>query len=162
MVKVKTTAPVSTSVRVVHSKGGGPKKGPSTTSVKKAAPKRNEGTKPKKPNGTNALAEIRKYQRSTELLIKKAPFNRLVRYIARGFMPDVRFEGAAVISLMEAAESFLVKKFQKFNLYAIHRKCVTITVKDMKLDRDVDAIDGKEMSHVQPIYDDLGTKIQYD
>ncbi|MBA0871045.1 hypothetical protein Goshw_020603, partial [Gossypium schwendimanii] len=43
----------------------------------------------KKPHqyrpGTVALREIQKYQKSTELLIRKLPFQRLVREIAQDF-----------------------------------------------------------------------------
>eukprot|EP00966_Prymnesium_polylepis_P201330 4665260-Prymnesium_polylepis.1 len=113
-----------------------------------------------KPRNTNkALDEIRKYQRSTELLLKKAPFQRLVREIAQGFMPDVRFQGDAILSLMEASESFLGKKFQKYNVYAIHRKCITINDKDVKLDKAIDEIDGHGMAPVPPIYDPHGNRI---
>ncbi|KAF2310065.1 hypothetical protein GH714_006404 [Hevea brasiliensis] len=66
----------------------------------------------KKPHryrpGTVALREIRKYQKSTELLIRKLPFQRLVREIAQDFKTDLRFQSHAVLALQEAAEAYLV------------------------------------------------------
>ena len=66
----------------------------------------------KKPHryrpGTVALREIRRYQKSTELLIRKLPFQRLVREIAQEFKTDLRFQGSAVLALQEAAEAYLV------------------------------------------------------
>ncbi len=61
--------------------------------------------------GTVALKEIRKYQKTTDLLIRKLPFQRLVREIAQEFQPDVRFQSAAVLALQEAAEAFLIALF---------------------------------------------------
>lgn len=91
----------------------------------------------KKPHrfkpGTVALREIRRYQKSTELLIRKLPFQRLVREIAQEFKDDPRFQSQAVAALQEAAESFLVSLFEDTNLCAIHAKRVTIMPKDVKL-----------------------------
>ena len=83
--------------------------------------------------GTVALREIRKFQMSTELLIQKLPFLRLVREILQGQRFDLRLTPATVIALQEAAESFLVCLFEDTNLCAIHAKHVTIMPKDMKL-----------------------------
>lgn len=49
--------------------------------------------------GTVALREIRRYQKSTELLIRKLPFQRLVREIAQDFKTDLRFQSAAIGAL---------------------------------------------------------------
>ena len=91
----------------------------------------------KKPHryrpGTVALREIRKYQKSTELLIRKLPFQRLVREIAGAFKSDLRFQSSAVLALKEASESYLVGLFEDTNLCAIHAKRVTIMPKDMQL-----------------------------
>ena len=73
-----------------------------------------------------ALREIRKYQKSTELLIRKLPFQRLVREIAQDFKTDLRFQSSAVLALQEAAEAYLVGLFEDTNLAAIHAKRVTI------------------------------------
>jgi histone H3 len=85
--------------------------------------------------GTVALREIRKYQRSTELLIRKGPFQRLVREVARDFKDDLRFQSTALAALQEASEAFLVGLFEDTNLCAIHAKRVTIMPKDMSLAR---------------------------
>jgi len=91
----------------------------------------------KKPHryrpGTVALREIRRYQKSTELLIRKLPFQRLVRELSQEFMPDTRFLGSALLALQEAAEAFLVAFFEDANLCAIHAKRVTIMPQDMHL-----------------------------
>jgi histone H3 len=95
----------------------------------------------KKPHryrpGTVALREIRKYQKSTELLIRKLPFQRLVREIAQEFKTDLRFQSSAVLALQEASESYLVGLFEDTNLCAIHAKRVTIMPKDMQLARRI-------------------------
>jgi histone H3/H4 len=75
-----------------------------------------------------ALREIRKYQKSTDLLIRKAPFQRLVREVAQDFKSDLRFQSTAVLALQEAAEAYLVGLFEDTNLCAIHAKRVTIMV----------------------------------
>ena len=85
--------------------------------------------------GTVALREIRKYQKSTKLLIRKLPFQRLVREIAQGFKTDLRFQSGAVLALQEAAEAYLVGLFEDSNLCAIHAKRVTIMPQDLKLAR---------------------------
>ncbi|MFQ6645822.1 hypothetical protein Gotur_018909, partial [Gossypium turneri] len=65
---------------------------------------------------------IRKYRKSTELLIQKLPFKRLVREIAKDFKADLRFQSNAVAALQEAAEAHLVGLFKDTNLSAIHAK----------------------------------------
>ena len=83
--------------------------------------------------GTVALREIRKYQKTTTLLIRKYPFQRLVREIAQVHRPDLRFQSAAVMALQEASEAYLVRLFEDTNLCAIHAKRLTIMPKDMHL-----------------------------
>ncbi|KAI9605078.1 hypothetical protein H4Q26_003049 [Puccinia striiformis f. sp. tritici PST-130] len=85
--------------------------------------------------GTVALREIRRYQKSTELLIRKLPFQRLVREIAQDFKTDLRFQSSAVMALQESAEAYLVGLFEDTNLAAIHAKRVTIQPKDIQLAR---------------------------
>jgi histone H3 len=87
--------------------------------------------------GTVALREIRRYQRNTDLLIRKLPFQRLVREIAQDFRNDLRFQSTALNALQEAAEAFLVSLFEDTNLCAIHAKRVTIMPKDMQLARRI-------------------------
>ena len=83
------------------------------------------------------LREIRRYQKSTDLLIRKLPFQRLVREIAQDFKNDLRFQGSAVLALQEAAEAYLVGLFEDTNLCAIHAKRVTIMPKDIQLARRI-------------------------
>jgi len=87
--------------------------------------------------GTVALREIRKYQKSTELLLRKLPFQRLVREIAQDFKSDLRFQSHAIMALQEAAEAYLVGLFEDTNLCAIHAKRVTIYPKDIQLARRI-------------------------
>ncbi|XP_067825485.1 histone H3-like [Heptranchias perlo] len=95
----------------------------------------------KKPHryrpGTVALREIRRYQKSTELLIRKLPFQRLVRQIAQDFKTDLRFQSSAIMALQEASEAYLVGLFEDTNLCAIHAKRVTIMPKDIQLARRI-------------------------
>ena len=110
----------------------------------------------KKPHryrpGTVALREIRRYQKSTDLLIRKKPFQRLVREImldlpGRGYTrvshmgesaePPSRMQSTAVLALHEAAEAFLIEYFEATNEVAIHAKRVTIMPKDMQLVRRI-------------------------
>jgi histone H3 len=78
--------------------------------------------------GTVALREIRRYQKSTELLVAKLPFQRLVRELSASYRGDLRFQSAAIAALQEAAETYLVVLFEDTNLCAIHAKRVTIMV----------------------------------
>ena len=87
--------------------------------------------------GTVALREIRRYQKSTDLLIRKLPFQRLVREIAMDFKGDLRFQSTAIQALQEATESYLVSLFEDTNLCCIHAKRVTISNKDMQLARRI-------------------------
>ena len=82
-----------------------------------------------------ACRDIRKYQRTTNLLIKKLPFQRLVREIAQDYKHDLRFQASALEALQEAAEAYLVGLFEDSNLCAIHAKRVTIMPKDIQLAR---------------------------
>ena len=94
--------------------------------------------------GTVALKQIRQYQKSTELLIRKLPFQQLVREIAGDsqiitspLCGKVRFQSAAIMALQEAAEAYLVGLFEDTNLCAIHAKRVTIMPKDIQLARRI-------------------------
>jgi len=83
--------------------------------------------------GTVALRQIRKYQSTTDLLIRKLPFQRLVKSIAQNIKQDVRFQPLAVQALQEASEAYLVSLFEDTNLCAIHARRVTIMPRDMQL-----------------------------
>lgn len=87
--------------------------------------------------GLIALKEIRRYQKSTDLLIRRLPFQRLVREIAQDFADDLRWAVDALGALQEASESYLIGLFEDSNLLAIHAKRVTIQPKDIHLARRI-------------------------
>ncbi|KAI0318704.1 histone H3 [Amylostereum chailletii] len=95
--------------------------------------------------GTVALREIRKYQKSTDLLLRRLPFARVVREIAMDMMTDMndygemglRWQSSAILALQEASEAFLVHLFEDANLCAIHAKRVTIMTRDIQLARRI-------------------------
>ncbi|CAK5266625.1 unnamed protein product [Mycena citricolor] len=132
MARTKQTARKSTG-------GKAPRKQLATKQARKTAQPGGATGGVKKPHrfrpGTVALREIRRYQKSTELLIRKLPFQRLVREIAQDFKTDLRFQSSAVMALQEAAEAYLVSLFEDTNLAAIHAKRVTIQPKDLALAR---------------------------
>jgi len=120
MARTKLTARKSTG-------GKAPRRQVATKAARKSAPATGGVKKPHRFRpGTVALREIRKYQKSTELLIRKLPFQRLVREIAQDFKTDLRFQSSAVAALQEAAEAYLIGLFEDTNLCAIHVKRVTI------------------------------------
>ena len=130
MARTKQTARKSTG-------GKAPRKQLATKAARKSAP----ATGVKKPHryrpGTVALREIRRYQKSTDLLIRKLPFQRLTREIAQDFKNDLRFQGTSILALQEASEAYLVSLFEDTNLCAIHAKRVTIMPKDIQLARRI-------------------------
>ena len=89
--------------------------------------------------GTVALREIRRYQKFTELLIRKIPFQRLVREVVRSLYPteNYRFQSVALLALQEASEELLVRMFTQVNDLAIHGKRITIQPKDIHIWRRV-------------------------
>merc|ERR1712207_83732 len=131
MARTKQTARKSTG-------GKAPRKQLATKAARKSAPATGGVKKPHRYRpGTVALREIRRYQKSTELLIRKLPFQRLVREIAQDFKSDLRFQSSAVLALQEASEAYLVGLFEDTNLCAIHAKRVTIMPKDIQLARRI-------------------------
>ena len=111
MARTKQTARKSTG-------GKAPRKQLATKAARKSAPATGGIKKPHRFRpGTVALREIRRYQKSTELLIRKLPFQRLVREIAQDFKTDLRFQSSAVLALQEASEvcPFLSHQFHLFN-----------------------------------------------
>ncbi|KAI0166394.1 histone H3-like centromeric protein cse-4 [Xylariaceae sp. FL1272] len=95
--------------------------------------------------GTLALREIRRLQNSTDLLMRKLPFSRVVREIALTLRPrdeGMRWQSQAILALQEAAEAFLVHLFEDSNLCAIHAKRVTIMQKDIQLARRIRGVWG--------------------
>ena len=87
--------------------------------------------------GTVALQDICHFQKTSALLIRKLPFQRLVREIAQDFKTDLRFQSAAILCLQEAVEAYLVRLFDDANLCAIHARQVTIMPKDIQLARQI-------------------------
>ena len=83
--------------------------------------------------GTVALREIRKFQKSTELIIRKLPFH---------YNTEIRFQSPAILALQEAPEDYLVSLFQDTNMCAIHAKRVTISPNDMALARRIRGVNG--------------------
>uniref|UniRef100_A0A2I2YFJ5 Histone H3 n=1 Tax=Gorilla gorilla gorilla TaxID=9595 RepID=A0A2I2YFJ5_GORGO len=122
MARTKQTARKSTG-------GKAPRKQLATKAARKSAPSTGRVKKPHR---------YRRYQKSTELLIRKLPFQRLVREIAQDFKTHLRFQNAAIGALQEASEAYLVGLFEDTtNLCAIHAKRVTIMPKDIQLARRI-------------------------
>jgi len=132
MARTKTTARKST-VGVKRTRKG------KANISKKTAPTPGAGIK--KPYryrpGTVALRQIRKYQKSTDLLIRKLPFQRVVKHITTEIEPGFRFQSSAMMALQEATEAYLVSLFEDTNLCAIHARRVTIMIRDMQLARRI-------------------------
>jgi len=131
MARTKQTARKSTG-------GKAPRKQLATKrAARKTAPATTGGVK--KPHrfrpGTVALREIRRYQKSTELLIRKLPFQRLIREISQEFKTDLRFQSSSIYALQETSEAYLVGLFEDTNLCAIHAKRVTIMPRDIQIAR---------------------------
>ena len=127
MARTKQTARKSTGGYI-------PRKQLATKAARRGAPSSGGVKKPHRYRpGTVALREIRKYQKSTDLLIRKAPFQRLIQELAHNYKSDIRFQSTAVLAMHEAAEAYLVGLFEDANLCCIHAKRVTIMPKDLQL-----------------------------
>ena len=85
--------------------------------------------------GTVALRQVKKLQKSTELLIAKAPFSRLVREIAEGHKAGLRFASSALAAIQEATEAFVISLLSDANLTALHANRVTALPRDLQLVR---------------------------
>lgn len=101
------------------------------------APRRREGNDPQRRRryrpGTQALHEMRHFQKGTGVLLPKLPFRRLVRELADEHYVGYKVQESALLAMQEAAEAYLVDLFMDSNSCAVHAKRVTITPKDMKL-----------------------------
>ena len=118
--------------------GKAPRKQLATRAARKSAPATGGVKKPHRYRpGTVALREIRRYQKSTDLLIRKLPFSRLIKEIAQDFKGDLRFQSTSLLALQEATEAYLTHLFEDVNLCAIHSKRVTIMPKDIQLSRRI-------------------------
>ena len=115
------------------------RKAPKAKVGKKKAAKSASGvkktTKRRWHAGTVALRQIKKAMKSTNLLLRKAPFQRLVRELAGNYKEGLRFASSAVLALQEATESYIVSVLSDTNLCAIHAKRVTIMPRDLHLAR---------------------------
>nr|UHA57729.1 histone H3.4 [Crypthecodinium cohnii] len=87
-------------------------------------------------SGQVALREIKQYQKSTDLLLLKLPFQRLIKELCEETLRvEVRFQAQAILALQEATEAYLVGLFEDTNLCAVHAKRVTIMPRDLELAR---------------------------
>jgi len=131
MARTKQTARKSTG-------GKAPRKQLATKAARKCAPATGGIKKPHRYRpGTVALREIRRYQKSTDLLIRKLPFQRLVRELTQDVRGDLRFQSTSLLAAHEASEAYIVGLFEDTNLCAIHAKRVTIMPKDIQLSRRI-------------------------
>ena len=126
MARTKQTARKSTG-------GKAPRKQLATKAARHSAPATGYVKKPHRYRpGTVAIREIRRYQKSTELLIRKLPFQRLVKEIVQDCKIDLRMTSSAIVALQEASEAYLVGLFEDTNLCAIHAKRATSMPKDLQ------------------------------
>ena len=93
-------------------------------------------------SGVLALREIRRYQRNTDLLLKKMPFARLVRELSQKYNStpqdgEKRWQVDALEALQEATEAYLIKLFEDALLCTIHAQRVTLQIKDLQLVRRI-------------------------
>ena len=117
-----------------------PSSKPIAKTMKKTAPADGgikERKKMKFKPGTVALREIKKYQKSTDLLLPRAPFQKLVRSICQDIDSDIRFQAQALLALQESAEAYLTGVFEDANLCSIHARRVTLMKQDMLLARRI-------------------------
>ncbi|KAF7683475.1 histone H3.3a [Astathelohania contejeani] len=130
MARTKQTARKSTG-------GKAPRKQLATKAARKSTAPEVSSQAVKRPHrfrpGTVAMKEIRKYQKSTDLLIRKLPFQRLIREVAASFKPDIRFQSQAILAIQEAFENYCTSLFEDANLCVLHCKRVTCMPKDLQL-----------------------------
>ncbi len=116
--------------------GKAPRKALANKAARKSVPSTGGVKKPHRYRpGTVALREIRRYQKSTQLLLRKLPFRRLLLEFMQDFMSDLRISASGLLAMQEASEAYLVGVFEDSNLCAIHAKRVTIFPKDIQLAR---------------------------
>ncbi|KZV21890.1 hypothetical protein F511_05580 [Dorcoceras hygrometricum] len=141
MARTKQPALRRTTRRKPAATGGTPTSTPKRSSGRSASTTSRAGQVQKKRRnrpGTVALREIRKYQKSWNLLIPAAPFIRTVREISSFYAPDIsRWQAEALVALQEAAEDYIVQLFEEAMLCAIHAKRVTLMKKDFELARRI-------------------------
>lgn len=127
MARTRQTASKSTGGKL-------PRKQLATKAARKSAPAAGGVKKPHRYRpGTVALREIRRYQKSYDLLIPKAPYMRFFREILQDKKSEMRIQAAASLAAQEMSEAVLVQRFEDSNLCAIHAKRVTVMPKDFQL-----------------------------
>lgn len=110
------------------------KKAKTQTQKDKTQGTQGEGSKKmRKRPGAMALREIRKYQRSTDTVIRRLGFQRLVRDIAQQIVPEAKFQQSSLKVIQECTEMYLCRLFEDSQLCTLHAKRVTVFVKDMAL-----------------------------
>ncbi|KAL7502898.1 hypothetical protein ACHAXN_000769, partial [Cyclotella atomus] len=91
--------------------------------------------------GTVALCQIRRYQKSVDLLIPKLPYTRFIRELTQEFQPPItqgyRWQGAGILATQTAAEDYLTKQLKDANVCALHSKRCTVMPKDIQLVRRI-------------------------
>lgn len=103
----------------------------------KTAVKKSGGGKRKYKPGTVALREIRKIQKTGALLLKKAPFSRLVREVTKAMKTDAKFKPSALSAVQEAAEAFATGTLEGAVMLQLHRKRKTLVKKDIEYVRRI-------------------------
>ncbi|PSN51104.1 histone H3-like centromeric protein hH3v [Blattella germanica] len=138
MVRRKSQAPGQSSG---HKKRKSQKNKRKSSSASKTTTDEINFTKRRYRPGTRALMEIRRYQKTTKLLIPRLPFSRVVKeiisYIVPPHLSDFRVQFAALEAIQEAAEMYLVQYFEDSLLCALHAKRVTLMRKDLQLARRI-------------------------
>lgn len=131
MARTKQTARKSTGGS--NGKLTAPRKRDLLKDIKDKKYKPDPGLKRRLSNGEGVIRDIHKLTTTTDSLIRKLPFQRLVREIAHEIKTDIRFQKSAVDSIQEAAESYLIRLFQDANLCVLHSKRVTVMPRDLIL-----------------------------
>ena len=119
--------------RQMPSRGRAPQKQLATKAAHKQGGGQEAKSKPRRNYALLALREIRRFQKSVDLLIPLLPFQRLVCKITQDFNMSLRFQSSAILALQEATEVWLVGLFESANLCCIHRGQPTIALKDFYL-----------------------------
>ena len=141
MARTKQTARKSTG-------GKAPRKQLATKAARKSAPATGGVKKPHRYRpGTVALREIRRYQKTTELLLRKKPFFMLVKEVMQDFNGDMRYQASSILAMQEATEAHFVGLFEDSNLVAIHNNRVTVQPKDIQLVRRIRNEDAVQPHH---------------
>ena len=141
MARTKQTARKSTG-------GKAPRKQLATKAARKSAPATGGVKKPHRYRpGTVALREIRRYQKTTELLLRKKSFYQLCREMVQDFSADMRYQSSSILAMQEATEAYFAGLFEDTNLVAIHTRRVTILPKDIQLVRRIRNEDAVSARH---------------